>query len=129
MSSAGGEVLIGAGGIVTATIAGVVGRSVMQYYAKRQTDKRDTASIYERLYGKPANPRTNEPATVGWTTVVENRLTSQDTMLRDIKADVKKFGSQIIANVDHAAKAAATEVLEQVTERDRVNKRDEATDR
>lgn len=94
VSSAGGEVLVGAGGIVTAAAAGVVARAVMQSYAKRQIDKRDTASLREFFFDTERNESTGVPAKKGWTTKVDERLTSQDTMLREIQSDVKRLANK-----------------------------------
>jgi ABC-type glycerol-3-phosphate transport system substrate-binding protein len=101
--------LVGGGGFVAIT------RAVVQSYAKRQTEKRDSQSIYVRLYGKPANPRTNEPEQIGWTQTVDDRINALVTTTGEIKDAIETF-----------AEAAGVEVKAQVKERARVQRRDTA---
>jgi hypothetical protein len=145
-ATGGTEILIGVAYTVGAALVLAMARAAMQTRSKMQDDKRDAASTYERLYGKPANPRTNEPATKGWTDHVDETLESQNKMLlatsnevHGLRGDLHRFGQMIVDNTnvaankilghaDVAAKAAATEVLDQIEERGRVQKRDAAAD-
>lgn len=102
---------------------------------KRQTERRDAMSTYERLYGKPANPRTGEPATKGWTDHVDETLNEQSKVIKQtstdighVRREIQQMGGKIMDNVDASAKAAAGEVIEQISERDRVQKRDAERD-
>jgi uncharacterized coiled-coil protein SlyX len=125
----------------------------VQTRSKMITDKQDATSTYERLYGKPANPRTNEPATTGWTDEVNETLAEQSKTLAEqskvltqtsndvhgLRGDLHRLGERIVANTnaasdkilghtDAAAKAAASEVIDQIEERGRVQKRDAEAD-
>lgn len=137
MVAASGLQQIGIGVIVGVLVVaiGAAARSGPLLLGKRQAEKRDAQSTYERLYGKPANPRTNEPATRGWTDEVNDTLREHGTVIHQMAADVgfvrqeiQEMGGKIMDNVDASAKAAAGEVLEQITERDRVQKRDSDRD-
>lgn len=125
------EIVVGVAYTVGAAFVIFVGRAAMQTLSKRQTTIRDRDSTYERLYGKPANPRTGEPATTGWTHHVDSTLNELTAVQKDVKnsvdslhTEVKGLAGRIITKVDDAAKAAATEVIHQAEERERVQRRD-----
>jgi hypothetical protein len=129
------EVGIGViGGLLVLAIAGAA-RAGPQLLGKRQAERRDAMSTYERLYGKPANPRTGEPATKGWTTHVDESLeylgtvTAQtSTEVKHVRREIHEMGERIMEKADAASAAAAEEVIDQMTERQRVQRRDAERD-
>ena len=124
--------LAGVGGAI---ILGI-GRAGMKYIQRSQTKKRqgDTSQriLTEFLFDVPPDPVTRTPGRKGWTTLVNEQLSSLEHGLREVLAEVKPDHNgrhNLRGTVERPAEAAGVEVVAQTAERERVQERDRRNDK
>lgn len=130
-----------AAAVIGAAILGFA-RVVMKFIQGRQTAQRledwDQRTLSEYFFDTPRDTRTGAPAKDGWTTVVNRTLKqlvdgqAQTTrmineILREIKPD-GNGGHNFRGVVERGISAASDEVGKQITERERVQRRDHVWD-
>ena len=126
-------ILAGAG-VIGAIILGI-GRSGMKFIQKNQTKKRQGDNsqriLTEFLFDVDPDPVTHTPGRKGWTTLVNEQLSSLEHGLREVLAEVKPDHNgrhNLRGTVERTAEAAGVEVVAQTQERERVQERDRKAD-
>lgn len=91
------QVWVGVIVLIIGGLGSLIVRAFVQTFGKRQTEKRDAASMAEFFFDTPENPRTRIPAKKGWTTQVNETLTSLQTGIGEVATSVKTVNDNVAA--------------------------------